>query len=310
MKKFAFALILSILISTGTFAGEKIRIGYACCNFNDIFQIYVVDAAKVAAGNDIVLEITDAQEDVVRQQDQVMTMIQSGLDALVVVPVDTSAVNGIVSAAREANLPLVFVNRNPYPDGNIPENIYFIGADEGQMGEEQMKYAGQKMGGEGNIVILMGILSNEATLARTQGNHDIIKALYPNIKILAEETGNWQQDQGLTVMENWITAYGNRINAVVSNNDNMVLGAISALEVAGMKDNVITVGIDATTDALEAILAGRLDATVLQDPVIQGRGAIEMVRKIMKGEKVPQMNKMPAKLITRENAQEQLDKSK
>ncbi len=310
MKKLVLVLVLGLLAMTNSFAGEQIKVGYSCCNFNDIFQIYVVEAAKAAAGTDINLEITDAQEDVIRQQDQVMTMIQNGLDALIVVPVDTSAVSKIVSAAKDAKLPLIFVNRNPYPDGNIPENVFFIGADEGLMGEEQMKFAGQKMGGKGNIVILLGILSNEAALSRTQGNHQIIQSMYPDIKVLAEETGNWQQDQGLTVMENWITAYGDKINGVISNNDNMVLGAISALEAVGMRDKVVTVGIDATTDALEAILAGRLDATVLQDPVIQGKGAVEMIRKLKKGEKVPQMNKMPAKLITAANAQEQLDKSR
>ncbi len=310
MKKVLFAMIFCLLAQTGVFAGEKIKVGYACCNFNDIFQIYVVDAAKAAAGDDVTLEIMDAQEDVIRQQDQVMTMIQNGLDALIVVPVDTSAVASIVSAAKAANLPLVFVNRNPYPDGVVPENVYFIGADEGMMGEEQMKFAGEKMGGKGNIVILMGILFNEAAIARTQGNRKIIESTYPAITVLAEETGNWQQDQGLTIMENWITAHGDKINAVISNNDNMVLGAINALEAVGMRDKVITVGIDATTDALEAILAGRLDATVLQDPVIQGQGAVEMVVKILKGEKVPQMNKMPAKLITAANAKEQLDKTK
>ena len=313
MKKYALVAtlcaVLGFMTAATGFAGEQFHVSYSCSNFNDIFQIYVVEAAKEAAAqNNFYLEVTDAQEDVIRQQDQIVTMIQNKPDALIVVPVDTSAVAGIVAAAKNANLPLVFVNRNPYPDGNLPENVYFIGADEALMGETQMEFVGEKLGGKGSIVILLGILSNEATLSRTKGNTDVIKAKYPGIKVLAQETGNWQQDQGLTLMENWLTAYGDQIDAVVSNNDNMVLGAINALETAGKK--IITIGIDATTDALEAILAGRLDATVLQDPVIQGKGAVEIIAKLNKGEKVEQFIKLPARLITKANAQEQLDKSK
>ncbi|MCD8138424.1 MAG: substrate-binding domain-containing protein [Planctomycetaceae bacterium] len=314
MKKlFRFAtlcLAVGILATAAVQAGQ-IRIGYSCSNFNDIFQIYVVDAARAAAAEhpEVVLDVMDAQEDVIRQQDQVMTMIQSGIDVLVVVPVDTSAVSGIETLAKNANLPLIYVNRNPYPNENAPENVYFIGANSILEGETQMEYIGEKMGGKGNIVILMGILSNEASINRTQGVHNVITAKYPDIKVLAEETGNWQQDQGMTVMENWITAYGDQINAVVSNNDNMVLGAINALEAAGMKD-VYTIGIDATTDALQAILADRMTATVLQDPVAQGRGAVEAAVKLMNGESLPAITKLPAELITKENAQAQLDKSK
>ncbi len=299
------------LVAFSANAGQ-VRIGYSCSNFNDIFQIYIVDAAREAAAEagNVVLDVMDAQEDVIRQQDQVNTMIQKGIDVLVVVPVDTSAVQGIEAAAKAANLPLIYINRNPYPAENAPEGVYFIGANSILEGETQMEYAGKLMNGEGNIVILMGILSNEASMNRTQGVHNVIKAKYPNIKVLAEETGNWQQDQGMTVMENWITAYGDQINGVLSNNDNMVLGAVNALESAGMNDKVITIGVDATVDALQAILAGRMTATVLQDPVAQGKGAVEMSVKLMNGEKLPAITKLPAQLITNENAQAQLDKSK
>lgn len=312
MKKlslFACVCLAALCVASSAFAGQ-LRIGYSCSNFNDIFQIYIVEAAKAAATeNNVTLDVMDAQEDVIRQQDQVNTMIQNGIDALVVVPVDTSAISGIEAAAKAAKLPLVYVNRNPYPEGNLPPNVYFIGADSILEGETQMRYIGKEMGGKGNVVILMGILSNEGALNRTQGNKNIIKELYPDIKVLAEETGNWQQDQGMTVMENWITAYGDKINAVLANNDNMVLGAINALEANGIK-GVKTIGIDATTDALQAILAGRMDATVLQDPIAQGKGAVEACVKLLKGGSVPPITKLPAELITKANAQAQLDKSK
>ena len=315
MKKMAFLASLCVAVTCVAMSAAQagqMRIGYSCSNFNDIFQIYVVDAAKTeaAANPGVVLDVMDAQEDIMRQQDQVNNMIQNGVDALVVVPVDTAAVAPIEEAAKAAKLPLVYVNRNPYPDGKLPANVYYVGTDSVLQGRMQMEYLGEKMGGKGNIVILLGILTNESAFNRTKGNKDVIAEKYPGIKVLAEETGNWQQDQGMTVTENWITAYGGQINAVVSNNDNMVLGAISALENAGMKDKVLTIGVDATTDALQAIVAGRQDATVLQDPIGQGKGAIQVCVKLLSGEKVPPLTDVPPELITKENAQAQLDKTR
>lgn len=298
-------LMAAALCLVGTaFAGD-FKIGYVCNNFNDTFQTYIVDAARdyVAKNPGISLEVTDAQEDTVRQNDQVNTFIASGVDALIVVPVNTSAVNPMVRAARNAGIPLIFVNRNPYADGNIPENVYFIGADSVLEGETQMEYAGPIMKGKGNIVILMGMLSNEASLARTTGVKNVIARKYPDIKVLAEETGNWQRDQGMTLMENWITTYGKQINAVMSNNDEMALGAIIALEKAGMND-VLSFGVDAIPDALVAIKAGRMTGSVLQDPVAQGAGGVELAVKLLKGEKpAERIVKLPAKLIDKSNAQ-------
>lgn len=307
----SLCVAIGIVAMSSAQAGQW-RIGYSCSNFNDIFQIYVVDAAKaeVAKNPGVSLEVMDAQEDIIRQQDQVNNMIQNGVDALIVVPVDTAAVSTIEAAAKEAKLPLVYVNRNPYPDGNLPENVYYVGTDSILQGRMQMEYLGEKMGGKGNIVILLGILTNESAFNRTKGNKDVIAEKYPNIKVLAEETANWQQDQSMTVMENWITAYGDQINAVVSNNDNMVLGAISAIENAGMADKVLTIGVDATIDALQAIVAGRQGATVLQDPIGQGKGSIEVCIKLLNGEKPSQLTDVPPELITKDNAQAQLDKNR
>lgn len=304
--------VAAILVAgVGAQAGQ-VKLGYFCANFNDIFQIYLVDAAKarVAELPNVTLEVMDAQEDVIRQQDQVVTMIQSGVDALIVVPVDsTTGVERIEQAAKEANLPLIYVNRTPYPTGNLPENTYYIGASSILEGRNQMEYLGEKMGGKGNIVILIGALFHEGAVNRTQGNKDVIAEKYPGIKILAEEVAMWQQDQGMTVMENLLTAYGDQINAVVGNNDNMVLGAINAIEAVGRKD-IYTIGIDATADALQAILAGRMTATVQQDAGAQGAGSVDMALKVLNGEKIQQHNTLPAPIVDASNAASLLEKHK
>ena len=108
----------------------------------------------------------------------------------------------------------------------------------------------------------MGILSNEGAVKRTEGNEEVLSE-YPDIKILAKEAGDWQYDKGMSITENWITAYGDDLNAVLANNDGMAIGALQALEAAG-RDDIIVVGVDAIPDAVNLVAEGKLDATVLQ----------------------------------------------
>ncbi len=283
-------------------ADKPIKLAYICNNFNDTFQTYIVDNAKKAAQEaGVAIDVSDSQEDDIRQQDQVNNALLNGVSALLVVPVNTSSVQPMVEAAAKANVPLIFINRNPYTNSAPPKGVYYIGGDSVQMGRVQMERAGELMHGKGNICILMGLLSNESTLLRTEGIKQVIKEKYPNIKILATEAADWQRDQGMNVAENWLTAYGNKINAVLSNNDEMALGATMALSDAGRKD-VLVFGNDAIPDALAAIKDGRMSATVMQDPVAQGKGSVELALKILKGEKVPQIDNLPSVLIDKSNA--------
>lgn len=285
--------------STG---GDTFKIGYSCNNFNDTFQTYIVDAAKayVAENAGLTMDVQDAQEDVIRQQDQINAFIEQGVDALVVVPVDTSAMDPITKAAQAADIPLVFVNRNPFGEGQAPKNVFYVGSQEIIAGELQMGYVGEQLDGKGNICILMGILSNEGAVKRTEGVEGIIKSKYPNVKVLAKETGNWQRDQGLSITENWLTAYGADINAIVANNDEMALGALKAAQASGRKD-IIIIGVDAIPDALDSIEENGLNATVLQDAVGQGKGAVQAAHKALKKETQDSITWVPFKLVTKDN---------
>ncbi len=305
MRKLSALLVLLGALTISFASAGQIKIGYCCNNFNDTFQTYIVDAAeKAAAATGVALEVMDGQEDDIRQQDQVNTLIQNGVQALIVVPVNTSSVQPIVRAAEDAGIPLIFVNRNPYGNGTPPKNVFFIGADSTLEGATQMENAGKLLNGKGNICVLMGLLSNEAALARTNGVRQIVAAKYPDIKILAEETGNWQRDQGMNVTENWLTAYGDDISAILSNNDEMALGAVMALANAG-RDNVLVFGVDAIPDALQSIEQGAMTATVLQDPVAQGKGGIELAISLIEG-KTPaqQVIRLPAQYIDKSNVKD------
>ena len=150
------------------------------------------------------------------------------------------------------------------------------------------------------MAILVGKLDNEGAILRTEGNKDTIKSQFPGITVLAEETGNWQRDQGLSLTENWLTAYGADLKGILANNDEMALGAVEALKSAGRPD-VLVMGVDAIPDAKTAVADGSLAATVLQDAAGQGRGAAETAYRVLRGESPESITWVPFVLITKEN---------
>lgn len=309
MKKVFVLVVLVCLIGSFAFANGQQEsgsdgwtIGYVSNNFNDTFQTYINDAAKEFVDSTEGLEITlvDAQEDVIRQQDLVNTFIAQKVDALIVVPVDTSAMSPITKAAQEAGIPICYINRNPYAGKDLPEGVYYVGSQEVIAGEQQMNYMGELLNGKGGVAILMGKLDNEGALKRTEGNEQVIASKFPGIKVLAKETGNWQRDQGMSLTENWLTAYGNDLNGILANNDEMALGAIEALKANGRED-VYVMGVDAIPDAKTAVGNGTLTATVLQDAVGQGRGGAETIYQVLLGATPSQLKWIPFVLITPEN---------
>ncbi|WP_314063910.1 substrate-binding domain-containing protein [uncultured Vagococcus sp.] len=312
MVKFIGVLFVSLfLVSCGTEkeAGDKSKeqIGYAINNLNDTFQTYILDAAKASAKeNGYGVRVENAKEDLIAQQDQVNTLIQNGVKALVVVPVDTSAMEPITKAAQNAKIPLVYVNRNPYAgkEKEMPKDVYYVGSEEITAGIMQMEFIGEELKGEGKVAVLMGILGNEGTMKRTEGVEETMKEQFPKMGILNKETAEWQRDKALAVAENWISTYGNDLKAIVANNDEMALGAVQAAKKNNRSDILIT-GVDAIPDALDAVEAGDLAATVFQDAVGQGSGAVKLVAASLKGEAPKdQVTYVPFKLITSENVSE------
>lgn len=300
-KSFPIVAALAFFISvvhSGLVRSEE-RIGYSCSNFNDTFQMHILEAARDEAEKQgFKLLVEDAGEDESLQADHIENMISEGITALLVVPVNTSNVDHIIKSAEIANIPVVFVNRNPFPGERPPDRCFVIATDARVEGETQMNYAGSIIGMNGSIVILQGILKNDAAVSRTEGVLDVITQSYPELAITAEAPANWQRDQAKPLMEKWIESFGReKIDAVLSNNDEMALGAIEALEEAGIGD-VVVIGVDGIPEALGAIRDGRMTGTVFQDPGLQGRGAIGIAVRALRGKSQAQNFILPSELIT------------
>lgn len=306
MKRVLCLIAVVALITGGLFAGggkqKKSVVGYVTTNMNDTFQGYILEEFKkfYADKPDYELIVQDAQEDVVKQQDLVQNLISQKVQALVVVPVNTSAMAPITKAAQDAKIPLVYVNRNPFGNTNPPAGIYYVGSQEIIAGQLQGDAMGQLLNGQGGVAILMGKLDNEGAILRTQGNEDTFSQKYPGIQVLAKETGNWQRDQGMSLTENWITTYGANLKGILGNNDEMALGAVEALKSAGRTD-VIVMGVDAIPDARTAVANGTLAATVLQDAVGQGQGAATAAYNAIQKKNQQAVTWVPFVLINKDN---------
>jgi inositol transport system substrate-binding protein len=300
----AIALMAFALGGLPVQAAQKVRIGVSMALFDDVWLTYVRDAMTKWGKShpDAELTIVDANNDTAKQTGQVENFLAQGMDAIVVLPVDTAATGPITKSVTKAGKPLVYVNRLP---ANLPPGVIYCGSNSIEAGIMEMDELGKCMGGKGNLAILMGELSNEAAIKRTEGVEKVCKEKFPDIKITRKQTGNWKREQGKNLMENWL-ASGQEINGVASNNDEMALGALQAIKAAGKLGKICVAGVDGSHDALVSMEKGELNNTVFQDPVGQGEKAVNAAYLLAKKQPDPDVtdgNKIwiPYQPITKEN---------
>jgi inositol transport system substrate-binding protein len=297
------ALIAMALGGIPAQAAEKVKIGVAMALFDDVWLTLVRDSmTKWATSHpDVELTIVDAANDTAKQTGQVENFLAQGMNAVVILPVDTAATKPMTKSVVKAGKPLVYVNRKP---SNLPKDVVYCGSNSIEAGIMNMEELGKAMGGKGNVAILMGELSNEAAIGRTDGIKKVVKEKFPDIKVVREQTGNWKRDQGKTIMENWL-ASGQEINGVASNNDEMALGALQAIKAAGKLGKIPIGGTDGSHDALESMEKGELNNTVFQDPVGQGEEAVNAAYLLVKKEPNPKVVDgniwIPYQKVTKEN---------
>ncbi|WP_413869538.1 sugar ABC transporter substrate-binding protein [Albidovulum sp.] len=313
MKKFLISTALAVSVA-GAAAAENVGVSMAL--FDDNFLTVLRNGIqKYADDNDIGVQIEDAQNDVAKQLDQINNFIASGVDAIIVNPVDTSATQAMTDAAAAAGVPLVYVNRQPVNLDTLPDNQAFVASNEVDSGTLEtkeicrlLKDAGKA---EANAYIIMGELSNQAAVQRTQDIHDVIEGPDCGVKIniLDKQTSNWRRDEAQNLMTNWLST-GTAFDAVIANNDESAIGAIQAMKAAGIDMvSVIVGGVDATQDALAAMQAGDLDVTVFQNAAAQGSGSLDAAVKLAKGEAVDQKVWVPFELVTPANIDNYLQKN-
>jgi len=258
-------------------SGSKVfKIGFSVNDFNDKWVSYVLDAVKAwdEARPDVEVILGNSQTDVQKQMADVETWITQKFDAICVKPVEVSATIVLANECKEAGIPYVAVQQP------IKEATARCLQDSVRTGETQMQAVIDMLGGKGKVAILMGEPGTLVATQRIEGNKNIL-AKYPDVELVVIEVANWQRDQGMKIMETWIQS-GLKVDAIVASNDEAAIGAILALEAAGIRDKYIVAGIDATPDALKFMKEGRLDITMFADAKKLGEESLNLAMKLIK----------------------------
>nr|WP_315203613.1 sugar ABC transporter substrate-binding protein [uncultured Albidiferax sp.] len=279
---------------------EKVGLAMAQLDtFLTILKDGVVDAGKKSGAT---VQVEDAQNDVGKQLSQIQNLIAQKVDAIIVNPVDTDVTPKITKMVTDAKIPLVYVNRKPVDFAKLPAGVAFVASDEVVSGTVQTQEVCRLLKGKGDIVVLMGELSNEAARTRTKDIEDVLATpACSGIKILDKREGKWDRTQGQDITTNWLST-GLKFDAVIANNDEMAIGAINALKAAKKWTPAsLVAGIDATPDALASMKAGDLKVTVFQNAAGQGSGAMDAALKLSKKQPVERFVNVPFELVTPAN---------
>lgn len=287
-------LVAALSCSTSALAETLgVSMAYFDQNFLTIIR-HSIDKEAKARG--ITVQFEDARGDVGRQTDQVQSFISAGVDAIIVDPVNSAGTPAITKLVTKAGIPLVYVNRTP-GDSKLPSGVVFVGSDEKESGTLQMEELARLANYKGNVAIMIGNLTDAGALQRTKDVEQVV-AKYPNMKVVQKQSANYSRSEGMDLMLNWVTN-GEPIDIVAANNDEMAIGAIMALQQAGKRDSKVLIGgIDATPDGLKALSSGKMQVTVFQDAVGQGKASVDVAQRMIKGEKLEPYYWIPFELVT------------
>ncbi len=292
------ALVAMPLIASA--APKKLKMGVTIEDFNDVFMRYALDQlTDEAKKSNIDIIAADGKRDPNEQIKQIENFITQGVDAIMIHVIDQTIAPRISKMCLDAKIPLVYFNRKPDDSALTAGKVVAVASPEVVAGNLEAQFVADKLKGKGNVAILMGTMGSAPQIGRTQGSKDIL-AKYPGMKVVREQTANFQRPDAVTVVENWL-ASGDKIDAIICNNDEMAIGAVLVLEEKKMKDKVLVTGVDATSDALKFIADKRLDMTVFQNGGAQGRGAVQTAIKLVNKQTVPTFTAIPFEPVTFDN---------
>lgn len=269
-------------------SSEDFTVGFSVSTLNNPFFVTLEEGAEVKAselGLDLVT--VDAQDDSSKQISDVEDLIQRGVDLIIINPTDSSAVTAAIEAANNADIPVITVDRGA--DGG--EVVTHIASDNIAGGELAGELMVELVGEGAKVAELEGLPGSSAARERGEGFNNIAE---DSLDVVAKQTANFDRAEGLTVMEN-ILQGNSDIEGVFAHNDEMALGALEAIEAAG--EDIVIIGFDATTDAVEAVGDERMAGTVAQQPTIIGYEALEAANSVLNGEDVEDFIPVDLELI-------------
>lgn len=268
---------------------DKYKVGFAQSESNNPWRLAETASMKdEAAKRGCQLVYTDAASSAAKQVADVNSMIAQGVDFIFLPPREEKPLIPAVLNAKKAGIPVLLVDRNVDPSLAKPgvDFLAFIGSNFVQEGQRVADWTIKKTGGKGKIIELEGSVGASPANDRKKGFDGVI-AKYPDMKIVASQSGNFNRDEGRKTAEALLQAHP-EATVLYAHNDEMAIGAISAIEAAGKKPgkDILIVSIDGEKDGLQAIVDGKMGATVECNPRF-GPAAYAAAIAYSKGEKIP-----------------------
>lgn len=247
--------------------------------------------------NNLDITIASAGDNDARQIQQIDSLVNAGVDMLVVSPNKVSTISDAIDRAYDKGIPVILFDRK----SDSPKYTAYMGADNYDIGRSMGNYLASKLKGSGKVVEITGLKDSSPAIERHKGFVDALKK-HPNIQLLESRNANWLAPSAHQQMDS-LMAHHNHIDAVFAHNDRMALAARDAMKAAGRKDSVLFVGVDALPmpdGGLDAVRERRMVASCLYPT--RGDRVIELAMNILEGRPYMRDNKLPAILVTQENA--------
>jgi len=283
----------------GAVTGKKV--GLALSTLSNPFFVSVREGAqKAATSAGLQLVVADAADDNAKQADALSNFITQKLDVIIVNPTDSDAVVASVKRANDAKIPVIAVDRGAN-GGMIESLIASNNIQAGKLGATELLKAVPQ---NAKVGMLVGVPGASAARDRGQGFKDALadkSVNTKNVTLAAEQVANFKRDEALNVTQNILTANPD-LAGVYAQNDDMALGAVQAVKAKNLAGKVAIVGTDGIADALSAVKAGDMYATVAQQPDTMGQLAVENAVKLIQGQTIPKTIDVPLKVVTKDNA--------
>lgn len=267
-------------------AEKKLKVGFAQVGGSNAWRTANTESIRSeAAKRGIELKFSDAQDKQENQIKAVRSFITQGVDAIVLAPIVETGWDPVLREAKRAKIPVILTDRTIQTSD---PTLYatFIGSDFYEEGKMAADWLAKHVNGKGNIVELQGTPGSAPANERRKAFGDGI-AKHPGLKIIDSQSGDFERSRGKQVMEAFIKKHGKAINVVYAHNDDMALGAVQAIQEAGLKPgkDIVIVSVDAIGEAVKAVAAGTINCTVECSPLF-GPKVFDTIKDVLAGKKV------------------------
>ena len=269
-------------------------IGVCIYQFTDAFMTTYRNALQeILEGKGYKVTTADGANDQAKQNEQINTFITQGVDALIINPVMTSAADQIIATVKAAGIPTVLINREPTADQmSAYDKLVYVGCDARQSGTMQGELILDTpnqgdINGDGKIsyIMVQGDPENVDAQYRTEFSVKALTDAGKEVEELNLTRGDWMRERGQEIVANDLAQFGDQVEVVFCNNDDMAIGALQSIQAAGRKVNedIYLVGVDALDAALNEVQNGNMTGTVLNDAVGQATAAVEQMEALLGG---------------------------